>query len=414
MKKILKQIKDGLLPILDILIPRNKDEKWIFGISFFIYVCLSVLFFNKYGSDFPDEEILNYDIGNWTERYSVIQSLFPFYGGVRHPLLMPILYPLIILGYAIRLLSGELALHILFIMFFFNMIAASSITTIYKYCVNLIRISKTQTLILCVFFALFAHILLLSFIPETFQLSMLGLLIVVYLTTDSLLNNKKIPLITNIILFVYVSGITLSNGAKCVIAQLFQKDNFKNKRKTILLSGLITSVLIFFSFLLSYIASLIYFGEWRLQGGTLIYLFSGQVNLISEMFFEPIIFHLSSLWGYTANAIFTYNTIFPTIVNLVLYAVIICAALVNIKKKAVLLLLLFFGIDVLIHIICGFGIADPYIYCLHWLFIFPLLIGWLYKEISNSKVKMGLTIVLLFLIISLALNNIPRIIELIY
>jgi hypothetical protein len=235
------------------------------------------------------------------------------------------------------------------------------------------------------------------------------LLLVVYLTTDSLLNHKKIPLITNILLFVYVSGVTLSNGLKCAIAQLFQKRKFKDKRNSILLSGLITSILIFFSFSVNYIVK-----TEVPDSNVLEFIFSGDVAIISEMFFEPILFHHNhSFWG-LGQEVFAYNTIFPTIVNLVLYAVILCAVLVNIRKRCVLLLLSFFGVDALIHIICGFGIADPYIYCLHWLFIFPLLIGWLYHEICNKRIKIGLNILLVLLIVSLAVNNIPRLVELIY
>ena len=415
-QKITKQIKAGFLPILDVITSKSKVEKWVFGVFFFIYACLGILFFLKYRFGFPDRELLNYDVYLWMyKRFFRIQSLLPFYGGSRHPLLMLIISPLIISTYIIKLLSGELVLNMLFVILVHNVIVALSITITYKYIVNLIRISKTHAIVLCVLFALFAHVLLLSFVPETFQFAMLGLLLVVYLTTDSLLNQKKIPLITNIILFVYVSGVTVSNGAKCVIAQLFQKDTFKNKRKSVLLSGLITSVLIFLSFFVSYIASLCYFGECRMKDNTLLCIFSGQANIISEMFFEPILFHHNySLWGYPGNVIFTYDTIFPIIINVILYSIIICAVLVNIRKKHVLLLLSFFGTDVLIHIICGFGIDGPYIYCLHWLFIFPLLTGWLYKEISNKIIKTGLNTLLILLSIALAVNNIPRIIELIY
>ena len=407
-KEITNPIKEGFLPILDVIIPNNKDEKWVFGTFFFIYACFSVLFFRKYGNDFPDVELLNYDICYWQYNFSKALTL-PFNGGIKHPLLTAIFYPLNILVYIAKLLSGDLFLHNLAIMLFFNAIAALSIMIIYKYAVNLIRIPKIQALFLCTMFALFAHVLLLSFIPETFQLSMLGLLLVVYLTTDSLLNGRKIPLITNILLFVYATGVTLSNGLKCVIAQLFQKGNFKDKRKSILLSGLITAILLFLSFCVNYIVK-----TEVPEPNITEFIFSGEIAVAYELFFEPILFHHNySFWG-LGQEVFAYNTIFPIMVNLVFYAVILCAVLANIRKQCVWLLLSFFGIDVFIHIICGFGIADPYIYCLHWLFIFPLLIGWLYKEIRNKRTKMGLNILLLLLIVSLAVNNIPRIVELIY
>jgi hypothetical protein len=409
--RIIKQIKEGFLPILDIMIPKGKYEKRIFGIFFFLFACFSVLFLHKYGNHCPHEEILDYDIDYWRACFWTIPTQ-PFQGGARHPLLMVIFFPLNCLVFGIRLLSGELFLHYYLIAFFFNAVTALSIMIIYKYCVNLIRISKVQALIVCLLFAFFAHILLLSFVAETFQLSMLGLLLVVYLTTDSFLNNKKIPIITNVILFVYVAGVTVSNGLKCVFAQLFQSGDFRYKRNSILLSGIITFVLILFSFFINSLVTEVNLTNARNSASG--FTFAGQADIISEMFFEPVLFHQShSFWG-KCHEIFAYNTIFPVIVNLILYAVIICAVLVNIRKKAVLLLLSFFGADVLIHLICGFGIDTLQVYSLHWLFIFPLLIGWLYKEINNSKMKTGLNVLILLLSISLAVNNIPRIIELIY
>jgi hypothetical protein len=408
--KILKLIKEGFSPIWDVIIPKSKNEKWILGIFFFFFACFSVLFLRKYGTVFPHIEVLNYDIDFWLRKFNSMTSTTPFGGGIKHPLLPSIMYPLNILNQIVRLIySGELPLTYLVTMLFYNMVSVLSIMIIYKYCVNLIRISKLQSLILCALFAFFAHVLLLSFIPETFQLSMFGLLLVTYLTTDSLLNNKKIPLITNIVLFMYVSGVTISNGLKCVIAQLFPSGDFKYKRNSILLSGVITSIFILLSGFVNYMIDKLWEKYFIAE-----YIFEGPVDIITEMFFEPILFHQNhSLWGF-GKEVFAYNTIFPVIVNIILYAIIICSIIVNIRKRAVLLLLSFFGVDVLIHLICGFGIADPFIYCLHWLFIFPLLIGWLYKEINNQKIKIGLNILLLLMIISLVVNNIPRIFELIY
>jgi len=411
MRKFIQQLKEGFLPILDVLIPRSKDEKWIFWIFFFVFACFSVLFFRKYGNEFPDWEIINYDLYYIKDFHKLPPS--PFGGGNRHPLFAVILFPLNIVVFITNLLySDNLPLSHLVIYLFFNVITALSILIVYKYCVNLIRISNLQALCLCILFALFAHVLLLSFIPETFPLSMFGLLLVVYMITDSFLNQKKIPIITNIILFMYVTGITISNGLKCVFAQLVQYGDFKYKRNAILLSGILTFILIIVSFSAHYIVA----GDmdWGTKNSVSQYIFAGETDIISEMFFEPILFHHKhSLWGYGEEK-FEYNSFFPVIVNLILYAVIICALIVNLRKKVVLLYCSFFGVDLLIHLVCGFGIADVQVYCLHWLFLFPLLIGWLYKAICNEKVKTGLTVLLLLLSILLAVNNIPRILELIY
>jgi len=406
---IMKQFKESFLPIWNVIIPKNKDEKLIFGVSFCVYACISILFFAKYQNHFPHWELLNYDIERWFHKFCVPKSLFPFDGGIKHPLLSVFFLPINGLVHIVRLLNfGTLPLHYLVVMLFYNCMAALSITILYKYCIHLIKNSKLQALLFCIVYALFAHVLLLSFVPETFQFSLLGLLLVLYVTTDSMLNQKKIPVFTNVLLFVYAAGTTLSNGIKYTIAQLFQQGNFKDKQKSIIWSAGITVLLIGISFLVN-----LFWGKIP-ANNVVDFMFSSQAHIISEMFFEPVLFHNhNSLWG-TGNGIFTYSSIFPVIINLVFYAIIACAIFVTVKKRAVLLLLSFFGVDVFIHLICGFGIADLYIYCLHWLFIFPLLIGWLYKTIGNKKIIIGLNIVLVLLSISFAINNIPRIIKLIY
>lgn len=415
MRKIIKQIKDGFKPIFDVIIPKNREEKWLLGVFFFVYLCFGFLFWFKYGDTFPSTDLLDYDVEGYSVFFSKIQRLTPLSGSDRHPLLAVIISPLIILGYVINLFFKGLALQFLLGIVFFNVIAALSITIVYKYCVNLIKISKIQSLIICLLFAFFAHVLLLSFIPESFPLSMLGLLLLAYLTTDSLLNHKKIPIITNVILFAYVAGVTVTNGLKCVIAQLFQNGDFKYKLKSILVSGLTTATLILISFVISYISSLLILGEFKLIRQISLYIFSGETHIISEMFFEPILFHqYHTFWGEFREEVFAYNTIFPTIANIIFYAVVICAIVVNIRKREVLFLLSLFGADVFFHLICGFGIDNLHIYCLHWIFIFPLLIGWLYKEINNSKIKIGLNILLLLLGGFLVVNNISQLIVLIY
>jgi len=408
--KITKQLKEGFLPIWDVLIPKSKDEKWIFLAFFCVYACFSILFFAKYQNHFPHWELLNYDIGRLFGNLCAKQtSLLPFNCGFRHPLLSVFFLPVNLLVYITQLLYfGALPLQYLVVMLFYNLIAALSVTIIHKYCVQLIKNSKIQALILCIVYALCAHVLLLSFVPETFQFSLLGLLLVVYITTDNILNHKKISVLTNVLLFVYAAGTTLTNGAKCTIAQLFQQGNFKDKRKSIVWSVGIFVLLAGISFLVNYFAE-------DVPGNNFAeFIFSGESHIISEMFFEPVLFHNHHpLWG-TGQGIFTYNSIFPIIINCIFYAIVACAIFITIGERAVLFLLSFFGVDIFIHLICGFGIADLYIYCLHWLFIFPLLIGWLYKTVGNKKIITVLNIVLVLLGVSFAINNMPLIIELIY
>jgi hypothetical protein len=267
-------------------------------------------------------------------------------------------------------------------------------------------------------FALFAHVLLLSFTPESFPLSMLGLLVLIYMTTDNILNDKKIPLSANVILFCYITGVTVSNGLKVLWAQLFQRGRLKTKAGTFLLSGFVCAGLIVFAFLGAHFFGRLLYGNWLVTDGTN-YLASFRsvswMPVFHYFFCEPLLFHHNyDFWNWEVVH-FQYNTIFPFLVSGILYTLVTIALIVNLKQKPVLLLLAFFLSDVLINLVLGFGsIYESYIYGLHWLFIIPLLIGWLYYKIENKQIKTGLDVILICIAVFCAVNNFPRLYDLFF
>ena len=344
MKKICTKLKEGFDPTLDIIIPKGKDQKMIFFCFFCFYAIFSFLFYLKYYSGFPDKEILNYDVYDWNLFFSRKNGLLPFYGGLRHPFITLIFSPFISLSILIKMLSAKFCFQIIFLSLIYNIISALSILIIYKYCNVLLKIRKREALLICILFALFAHVLLLSFIVETFQLSMLGLLIMVYLTTDNILNKKKIPLITNIILFCYITGVTVSNGAKGLIALLFQKTKLKERLKSIIFSKIICLLIIIFSFSSSVIISKYTTGDFFLRNNTKEYISSmDNVNIFHDFFSEPILFHHNyEFWGNSPEKPFLYYSVFPMIISILFYALILFALFLNIKNRSILLLLSFY------------------------------------------------------------------------
>ena len=417
MKKICTKLKKGFDPIFDIIIPKGKDQNMMFSCFFCFYAIFSVLMYLKFKDSFPLHG-LGYDPIFRLYNLTTIDSFFYPAGGLRHPLFIPLLSPLIVLASILKKISGELALQVPLLMLFFNLVAASSILTIYKYCTKLLSISQKRALLICILFGLFSHFLFLSFTLETFPLSMWGLLILVYITTNNILSAQKIPTTTNVILFCFITGITISNGLKCLVAQLFQLGRFKIKIKTFLISGTICLGSIILYSLISYCAAMIFAGGWswehlKIEHTSLWISSEIAPNIFHDLFCEPLLFHhnYNDFWVDIMEKPLIYNTIFPLIICILFYSIIIFSFAISIRERSVIFLISLFLTDILIHIICEFGIRELYIYCSHWFFMLPLLIGWLYKKLKAEKTKKVLDIVLVIFCISFAINNIPRLLD---
>jgi len=368
----------------------------------------------KYGLMEWHTNVLNYDVYMWVDRLSKPEYFVPYRAGIRHPYLTLLLIPVILIAILLKIASGKLALHVLFFFLLYNVITALSNTMVYKYCSALLKLSKIRALLITLLFSLFAHNLILSFLPETFPLSMFGLLIMVYITTDSILNKKEIPLVSNIILFCFISGVTISNSMKCVVAQLFQSIKpFRKKVEVILKSGLICLGLCIFSVAVAYVIQIILYGKWMMGNNTAEFISSMHgVNIFHEFFFEPLLFHHNyNFFSIETVKPLLYFNVFPEVTAIMFYVLILFSLLANIKEKSVLLLLAMFSVDILIHIVFGFGIHDSYIYCMHWFFICPLIIAFMYKKIRYAKIKTGIDILLIFFIIAFAWNNLPLLIR---
>ena len=84
----------------------------------------------------------------------------------------------------------------------------------------------------------------------------------------------------------------------------------------------------------------------------------------------------------------------------------------NFKNKYVQILMISFLVDIVIHCVLKFGLHTSYIYGGHFIFVVPLLLGWLfygYKESAKTLSFLYATVSLLFFY--LVVNNIFRMTE---
>ena len=109
-------------------------------------------------------------------------------------------------------------------------------------------------------------------------------------------------------------------------------------------------------------------------------------SLINDMFGESILFHANCL--NLQNVCRGYYTIpWKNIFNVLFIIMVLCGIVLSRRAKLMQLLLCFLFIDIFIHLLCGFGISETYIYSPHYLFIFVISIGYL----INSSLKINIS-----------------------
>lgn len=413
-KSFVFSLKESVNFLIQIIIPRQKKERIVFLFFFLVFVLMSIVAY--YDNNFAvsrTNEIIGYDIGVWFHILSRKLALLPYFMAERHPYATMLLSPIIIIGSVLKDLSGDLGLHIIFIMLVFSAIMSLSLTVLYKYCVNLLKLSALRSFILTLLCSLFSQILLLSILPESYPISMLLLLLMVYMTTENILMKKKIPFGANVITQFILTGITITNFLKYVVAQFFQTGTIKKHLRLVFFSGIVCLITIILSIAITQLIAVNFMGEYWSEFNSFGFITRDNINLFQDPLCESIFFHDYSTFYFVEigriGETMIYNDIYPEYISLLFYSLIVLSVILNIRKKSVLLLLSFILVDVLIHVIFGFGYQEMHIYSLHWLFIFPLLIGWLYKTLKYEKVKMLLDVLLLTTIIGLGIHNIPRI-----
>ncbi len=139
------------------------------------------------------------------------------------------------------------------------------------------------------------------------------------------------------------------------------------------------------------------------------YFFGG--NILFPSFF---IREKHNMKGFYYKAIFmeVYSTAFSYIFVGFVLSFVLWSYFKNFKNKLVQILMLSFLVDIAIHCVFRFGLHTSYIYGGHYVFVYPLFLGWLFYAYKNSpKILSFLTASIGVFTVSLMLNNYHRMID---
>lgn len=303
-----------------------------------------------------------------------------------------------------------------------NFAISLSLIQIYKYLKNIIVLPKKISLLIIAFFAFFSTNILLSFTPETYTYTLFFLVLFNYYAALKMRKGEKIPAPTLIFAGVTVGGLTVTNIVKVYIPLLFEKNIFTQWKKfgngvlRILASVAVFLLLFlnrldfnFFRFLEKTEEQYEKFSNpkatpvWDMIAS---WFFGGNMLFAG---FEVRDYHNKKGFEYKALFMDVYESWIPYLFVAAVLILVIWSSVKNFKNKLVLVLMISFLVDIVIHCILKFGLHTSYIYGGHFVFVYPLLIGWLFYAYKNApKTLSFLYSILWILFIYLVLNNVFR------
>ena len=303
-----------------------------------------------------------------------------------------------------------------------NFAVSLSLIQIYKYLKNIIRLPKHISLLLISFFGLFTTTILLSFTPETYTYTLFFLVLFNYYAALKLRKEEKIPASALALATISIGGLTVTNAVKVFIPVLFEKNLFRSWKK---FGGAVLRVMIS-------VAVFVLLFLYRLDFKFLNFLNKSgeQYEKFSKPKFTPL-WDMIMSWFFGGNMLFPkfvirdyhnkkgfyYKALFMDVYDSVFAYVFVAAVLIlifwsyfkNFKNKLVQILMISFFVDIIIHCVLKFGLHTSYIYGGHFIFVVPLLIGWLFYGYKNSPRMLAfLFVTVSILFFYLGMNNLLR------
>lgn len=348
-------------------------DKYVGRVTVLIWLSLAVAFclFGLWlnGSVYAQgiHEVFGYDYRTYMEQFRSIDWIA--YTGVRHPCLGLIMSPVVVLASLMDKFDPRMC--DVFQVILFSMVGVANVWMVK-------RISGWFGA--CVFLG-FGFVWVLAAVPESFPLAMLTLLAVVaYALDKTILERHRIA--GWICLFAICSGVTITNGLKVVIAYLVAE---RMQKRTLmrcvafLSASLAVGVCFFYlrmirwnemhpdskkSILVAIEQTLRWMpddlGVW------------GRIKcFVTNFIVTPIQprFDFSELSHPDAPSAFAY----------VWTGALCCIAAVSAwfgrQVVVVRVLVGMFMVDIVIHLICGWGLLEGWIFCAHWFWMVAILVG---------------------------------------
>ncbi|WP_454047971.1 DUF6080 domain-containing protein [Chryseobacterium sp. Marseille-Q8038] len=306
-----------------------------------------------------------------------------------------------------------------------NLIITLNIIQVFKYLKNIINLPLWLSIVIILFFGAFSTNIILSFTPENFTYTLFLLSLYNHYAAIKLREEEKTPAAALSLAGITIGGLTITNFVKVFIPLLFEKDLFRSWKK--FGNAAFRVIVSVICFVLLYLNRIDFkyqniFSKTNQQYEKFSNVESMPTwDMILSFFFGGNIlfpgFIMSdkhNMKGFNFKGLYMnlYSSAFPYLFIALLLILISWSYIKNFKNKWVQVIAISFLVDIMIHCVMRFGLHTSYIYGGHFVFVYPLLLGWLFFAYRSSpKIMAFLTFTLVILFTYLLVNNIFRMTE---
>lgn len=296
---------------------------------------------------------------------------------------------------------------------------------IFKYLKNIIRLPLGLSLMLTLFFGIFSTALLLAFTPETYTYTLFLLCLYNYYAALKLRKGQPISILALTAGTVAVGGLTVTNASKIFFPVFEESGLWKSRQK--IYRAVVRCAAAVVVFVMLYLNRLNFdFARIMEKTGQQYEKFSKPKvtpywDMVSSWFFGGNVlfpgfvvrdYHNGKGFHYKAIFMDVYSAAAPYVFVAFLILLLVWSVIANRRNALVRLLAYSLLFDIIIHCVLKFGLHTSYIYGGHFVFVYPLLIGWLLSSLkAKPLVLSGVVGITAIMLIYLGINNFYRMSE---
>lgn len=412
----------------------RKEERPVALVALVVFVLLNaMLIYNHY-----DSFTRGAHVGFWSvfynhlgmSGYDVFSLIFIscmrlHWNALRHPLFVAVLLPLYWINHTI-MPPTEFNFAVFLMAAVLVACDVWGVILLHRILRDIVGCTRKDTLWLIALFYGFAHIMITTMVPDHFALSLPLLLLTLLLTGRKLQEGKRFTYLQQALLFMLTAGITLTNGVKVALAAWFTAGKKVFSWRSI--ASFVVPTLLLVLVVVWQQKAII---EPQEQGikrieaaikkkdpgrvdklkehNDFVKQQNGQAlaekvpllewsdmttsrwkTVVHNLFGESLQLHRDHLLEdvqQTRPVFVAYSHRFNYFVEGVVLMLLLAGAWVARRSKFFLVVVSWFGFDMLMHIGFGFGINEVYIMTAHWAFIIPIAIGYLLCRMPTIWVR---------------------------
>lgn len=410
----------------------RKEERPIAGVALVVFAALNALLIANHWQSFTRGA----HVGFWSVFYNhlnmsgydifsliFISCMRLHWNTLRHPLFVIVLLPLFWLN---RLIMPQTEFNAAVLLMAALLVAADvwGAVLMHRLLRDVVEVRRVDATLLTALFYGFAHVMIATMVPDHFALSLPLLLLTLLIAGRKLKEGKPMKLWQSALLFFLTAGVTLTNGVKVALAAWFAGGRKVFAWRSIV-AFVVPTLLLGAIYVWQQdaivapqerkikrieaavakkdpvrIANLKEHNDFvKQQNGEAL---TKDVPLlewsdittdrwqsaVDNLFGESLQLHRDYLLEdvqQTRPVFVQYRSALNYVVEALLVVLLAVGAWTARREKFFLMVLAWFGFDMLMHMGFGFGLNEVYIMTAHWAFIIPIAIGYILRR-SNSMV----------------------------